>query len=78
VLVEVGAADAGGIEERQADFVVGGFVGAVLGVLDDGCAVRASRIRQIEPLVGGDFVLRRFVVAAFDGAEAPVVGGVGV
>ncbi len=73
-----GRAYAGGAQQREPDGVVGGLVGAVLGFGEEGYAVRAGLVGEVDPAVGEGFELAVEGVRALDGADVLVVGGVGV
>ena len=54
------------------------LIAAVLGPGEQGHAIVALGAGEIDPAVAGHFVFLGFVVAALDGAQIPVVGGLGV
>src|SRR5580704_8319932 len=77
-LISVLLADAGRINQCEAEGLVVGLVGTVLAIGENGGAELAGFVGQVDPLMGGDFEFSLIVVGAANSPDVPVVGGFGV
>src|ERR1700722_7011228 len=78
VIAEVARSGPGCVEQSQAQRVVIGLIGAIFAIGQNSDSVPGAFVGQIKPLVSGDFELSGIIVGATDGADFPVVGGLGI
>src|ERR1700758_435202 len=74
-LIGVAPGDAGSADQREADGVVGRLVRSVFAVAENGGAVLAAHVSEIDPLVRGHFEFFRLGGGALEGADVPVISG---
>src|SRR5580693_1777698 len=74
-LIGIAAFYAGSADQREAQSVVGRFVGGVFVIGENCCAEGAAGVGEIDPLMRSNFKLALFFVGALDGADIPIVSG---
>src|SRR6267378_2406204 len=74
-LIGIGATSSRRAQQRQPQSFVVRFIRGVLTVCEYGYAVGSILIRQIDPLMRGDFELTFFGIRSLNRADVPVVRG---
>src|SRR5271163_4814817 len=72
-LVGIPAARARRADQRKANRMIVWFVRPILAVSQNCCAKLSGRVRQVDPLVRGNFKLLRLSGGPLDGANIPVI-----
>src|SRR5437899_1706295 len=67
-----------GVNKRQAQHVVGGFVPSIFAVVKNRRAKLAASVGHVRPLLGRHFVMIGSIVATLDSTEAQIVSSLRV